>query len=457
MNEVFFGFSFFFLIIGTLIISGIIYFMQNYLSLFDIVLSMNQYLWTNFRFSSSNDKFDNLGYLGPFHLWSGREDKNCVEMDGDRCKKWETTHLNNSVNLFKISNNYLTFVPYKTYLEVLEKGYIISEDRNCPNELKYCGKIDTLNQKLCLPTNIECPIQDFQISNMFKEGYNNIQYSYNGMTEYISYTNQNTDFFIIGNISIGSGPPCINKLEENWKKLENKEINETSYCKTEFEEVKYDKRYKKCGKLSYINIYQSNLPKDVFNIMYNSIDGHYLEVYKRPYIGINLSCYLKSTYNIKAHIDSKETINSLQELIFLYFKSLIILIIYFIGFSKCCRGTPELQLFVFITLIIFFLVFLVKYINIEIEFLYLITDFNCSDEYTNSLIQFDNEKIKTNMILILTIIVILLISVITFIILFIKNVKEECCKTHDHDYNKNNENELSQSINNVNNINNTIN
>ena len=276
-----------FFFIGTIIINCVLYFSQDYLSLIDLSLSMNQFLWTYFKLRPLNEYYD---YLGPFHLWSGREEKNCVEMDDDLCKKWETIPLNNSVYLYKLSNNYLSFIPYKRYLGLLKEGYIINENKNCQDKLKYCGKIDTLNQKLCLPENIECPIQDFQISNNEIIGYNNIKYSNKEITEFISYTNKKTDFFIIGNISIGSGPPCINKLEENWEKLENKEINETSYCRTKFDGVEYDKRFNKCGEISYTNIYESNLPKDVFNIIYNSLSGHKLKVYKRPYIGINLSC-----------------------------------------------------------------------------------------------------------------------------------------------------------------------
>ena len=62
-------------LIGTSIINGVLYFSQDYLSLIDLSLSMNQYLWIYFELSPSNETFD---YLGPFHLWSGREEKNCI-------------------------------------------------------------------------------------------------------------------------------------------------------------------------------------------------------------------------------------------------------------------------------------------------------------------------------------------------------------------------------------------
>ena len=160
------------------------------------------------------------------------------------------------------------------------------------------------------------------------------------------------------------------------------------------------------------------MPKDVFNIIYNSLSGHKLKVYKRPYIGINLSCYENSNYNLNAHINSKETIISLKDLTTLYMKCLIIGICFLCAISRCKGegGGRELGLFFLFIIIIFFVTFLVKYIIIELKFLDLITDFNCSDEYTNSLVQLDNKNIKTNSILILILIIVFFISAITFII-----------------------------------------
>jgi hypothetical protein len=129
-------------------------------------------------------------------------------------------------------------------------------------------------------------------------------------------------------------------------------------------------------------------------------------------------------------------------------KCLCIAFFFLCAFSRCKGAGPELGLFLLFIIIIFFVTFLVKYIIIELKLLDLITDFNCSDEYTNSLIQLDNKKIKTNLILILILIIVFLISAITFIIQFITLFIKVCCKIPDNNYNKNNENELSQKINN---------
>ena len=120
-------------------------------------------------------------------------------------------------------------------------------------------------------------------------------------------------------------------------------------------------------------------------------------------------------------------------------KCLFIAFCFVCALSSCKGAGPELGLFFLFIIIIFFVTFLVKYIIIELKLLDLITDFNCSDEYTNSLIQLDNKNIKTNLILILILIIVFLISAITFIILFITLFIKVRCKTPDNNYNKNNE------------------
>ena len=129
-------------------------------------------------------------------------------------------------NIYKLSKKYLTYNKFSTYEKLLRHGYIIKENNTCLSDLKYCGKIDTLNQKLCLPKNIDCPIQDFRIDSNPIQGYNYIKYSFNNsISEYISYTNKKTNSHIIGKFSIGSYLPCLDIDEENWEKLEENEVN----------------------------------------------------------------------------------------------------------------------------------------------------------------------------------------------------------------------------------------
>ena len=79
-----------------------------------------------------------------FHTWGGwkREEK-----DVDKTYSW---HYYDKTNITKFNENYYcyTFISYK---DLLNNGQIIKSGTVCPKEYnKNCGRIDTLNQELCI-------------------------------------------------------------------------------------------------------------------------------------------------------------------------------------------------------------------------------------------------------------------------------------------------------------------
>ena len=395
------------------------------LGIIDLNLSLNQPLMINFEMRDSNNSYN---YIGPFHLWGGRELKTCVEKGESvkDCKKWEITNLNAPQYIYKLSKKYLTYNKFSTYEKLLRHGYIIKENNTCLSDLKYCGKIDTLNQKKCLPKNIDCPIQDFRIDSNPIQGYNYIKYSFNNsISEYISYTNKKTNSHIIGKISIGSYLPCLDIDEENGEKLEENEVNKTVNCKNTINGSLYDIRYMYSGDLSYSNIYQSNLPDDAFGAMAKSSIGHYLKVYKRPYIGVDLKCYNNSNFISDNYNDLKETNDSIGKIAFEYIKYVVIL---FCG-SLLWR-IPYCGPICFFLFTIGFNGFgFLNNLKIIKKLPKYKTNFNCSDEFTNSLIKSANDDInfKFKIIISSSIIQFIIATYIIGILLYIicSDCKEE--------------------------------
>jgi hypothetical protein len=107
--------------------------------------------------------------------------------------------------------------------------------------------------------------------------------------------------------------------EQRWIRLDNSEKDETTYCQIEFNGIKTDERYKLAGKISFINIYESNLPEDAFNSMYNNIIGHSLDIYTRPFIGINLDCYSESRCDFHGLLSLGEIIDYIINYSKIYF------------------------------------------------------------------------------------------------------------------------------------------
>ena len=60
-------------------------------------------------------------------------------------------------------------------MDLLNNGQIISNGTECPEEYKTnCGRIDTLNQELCIKEDEKCPLYDVGIGN--QEDTNNYIY-----------------------------------------------------------------------------------------------------------------------------------------------------------------------------------------------------------------------------------------------------------------------------------------
>lgn len=369
------------------LISFFILLYPSVIEIYNLDASLDSYVLTDFGLRDSTESYN---ILGPFHKWGGSEEEICTKVYEGVCIE-SSLQKYDAVNISKISNKYATGKIYKKYIDLLKNGNIISSKDSCEKNLKNCGKIDTLGQQLCLPINIKCPIQDLRVGNKRYSGYDNILYEYKDkVSEYVSYTNGNTESTIIGNISLSFGPPCINTNEESWVKIGQREKDETIKCKREMNGIKTDLRYHSAGNISVINIYQSNLQEKAFNSIYNDIIGHYLGIYIRPFIGININCLNDSKFDYDK------------------FKSMIEAVNYIYRFTKAyCVLTP----FFFIIIILiakgkihdfiqaWILVFVVFFNSFLILNHYACLDFltdaihDCSDEFTNTLYKDDFSRI----------------------------------------------------------------
>ena len=69
----------------------------------------------------------------------------------------------NETDITKINGYYFCY-KHLSYKDLLYNGQIIKQGTECPKEYnKNCGKIDTLNQELCIKENEKCPLYDIGI------------------------------------------------------------------------------------------------------------------------------------------------------------------------------------------------------------------------------------------------------------------------------------------------------
>ena len=102
----------------------------------------------------------------------------------------------------------------------IENYYIIIKlvkGENCKENYKNCGIIDTLEQKLCIEQDEECPLYDVRIKTN-EENFNDISYDkvINSNIYYnnLNYYNNILDKKIIGKLILNNGQPCYDSNEK---------------------------------------------------------------------------------------------------------------------------------------------------------------------------------------------------------------------------------------------------
>ena len=141
-----------------------------------------------FNFSISNNCQDKSSII--FHKWGGRKKyqwKKEKSMDGYESKLEYT--VVDETNLTLINKRYLCY-KHISYKDLLYNGQIIKKGKECPlNYSQNCGKIDTLEQELCIKDTDKCPLYDLgigmnkDIDNYIYDYFSNIYYNNNNYNE----------------------------------------------------------------------------------------------------------------------------------------------------------------------------------------------------------------------------------------------------------------------------------
>ncbi len=353
--------------------------------------------------------------------------------------------------------------------DVLEyKHYLnnsVSKNEECGFGFKSCGYLDTLDQKLCIKINEECPINDLYINSVqdAPKDYNTITLNNN---KYLHYTNKNNSGHIITRLKLSEdNQPCIYPGEFSWKYHYILE-KQSGYCKTLIESQKYDTRYIKIDKINKYDLYYENdIIRSIRNLpLYNftelKLDTIYL--YKRTFLGFEKKCMKENKFSFE-YFDSIRD-KQLTSRTFITINLILLLTIVELFFILFLLKKEEEEVIIStfrdcdycllrVILVICFigvgLLNLLSYLKlggIEINF-------NCGDHLTNSLFQelkkvIEFNKSSNNIVNIFTIIVILInICFFVFIKCYVKNKYNH--KAQDNNYLENslNDNNIDQNTN----------
>ena len=305
----------------------------------------------------------------------------------------------------KINGNYFCYKKStQTYLDLLSNGQIIKKGTECPEKYKKnCGRIDTLNQELCIKENEKCPLYDVGIGK--QDDLDNYIYDvdYNIYYSKDNFNIQNKS--IIAKLILSDGQPCYDSNKTLWKKFSSSETVASHLICTKVNiSGKYnDDRYEKRGDITYKRLYKDNLNQRAQNEIMKSVGDDTVSLYKREFLGIDKTC--DENYNSTGDFNSLKFIQNADRIIelvqgfFMLFAGFIFIIFEIIS----CRDDVDDKL---IPSIVYFW-FYVSYIFISCGFLiskiiafnrakkFDYSDgYNCSDPITNEHIRIGNENNK---------------------------------------------------------------
>lgn len=158
---------------------------------------------------------------------------NCVTVNPEYETKFEK---------FKKTEFYAETKYKYSYIQLLVSNNIIEKNQKCSDGMKPCGKIDSLDNILCLNKDEECPINDIIFDDKSNlEDYTDVELAINN--SYYHFNNKETNKKIISDLFIFQGDPCYDSEEYNWINFNILEkANNRTGCKT-INGKKYDFRY----------------------------------------------------------------------------------------------------------------------------------------------------------------------------------------------------------------------
>ena len=189
---------------------------------------------------------------------------------------------------FMISSNYSSY----TYINLLNKSVLQNEE--CPPNLKQCGFLDTLNHKLCLEKEEECPINILLLRNS-SEPPENYSYSFKKIAfndgTYLFYTNEAIEQHIIAELLVSDYPICFNPYKYNlfqyvlYKDIECEGVRGSS---------NYNENYTQIDTMNLSLLYDENnitsIIKELPEFPLKKFKAEQTKLFYRTFVGYNKEC-----------------------------------------------------------------------------------------------------------------------------------------------------------------------
>ena len=298
------------------------------------------------------------------------------------------------------------------FKELIDAGKIINKTQDCPGTTKSCGIIDTLNRKLCVDQNEDCPINKDDIDNFPVNLFTSNQKLDNANKMYLNEEVEEKK--IITSIKLSDGFPCIRSNESRWISYHADEYTRSEDC-SYVKDKNTDDRYVKFERFrtNKTELYKDNGLDEFINEKTRQ-DPTIINLYGGPLIGMKLD---KRNFNYEELLSIQKLVNSCSRVMKVFSIIMLgVLVGPLIGGGGAASGAGAVCVGIFLGLagvvivigfLVDFILCIIIYCNVQrIE--WRIVDFSkICDVYTNEMLKEVVDKYSTNYKFALGIIIVL--------------------------------------------------
>ena len=298
------------------------------------------------------------------------------------------------------------------FKELIDAGKIINKTQDCPGTTKSCGIIDTLNRKLCVDQNEDCPINKDDIDNFPVNLFTSNQKLDNANKMYLNEEVEEKK--IITSIKLSDGFPCIRSNESRWISYHADEYTRSEDC-SYVKDKNTDDRYVKFERFrtNKTELYKDNGLDEFINEKTRQ-DPTIINLYGGPLIGMKLD---KRNFNYEELLSIQKLVNSCSRVMKVFSIIMLgVLVGPLIGGGGAASGAGTVCVGIFLGLagvvivigfLVDFILCIIIYCNVQrIE--WRIGDFSkICDVYTNEMLKEVVDKYSTNYKFALGIIIVL--------------------------------------------------
>ena len=306
------------------------------------------------------------------------------------------------------------------YYKLLQDGSIIKKSENCPEGKKSCGYIDTIQNKLCINNDEECPVNYIKISDKEPEGienlkeisfdntnmkfyYSNNPYEKTCETPYIQYTFKIADSFICTLPNLYYSSITLYELDAF------KEESSTNCVSEDYsQDIPKEKslRYHSLDRINNYKLYEENKIIDKiqnsklidYGYNVNNYKDHMLNLYVRTHFGFDKDCLEKTNFkmeNLYNFQKKADKMNTWSVWMYALIATMVSSLLEFFTFFPNNGNKVILELFLKYFVIIVTSVYLVIYSYKALDFDDSFEEkMDCSDAITNSNYNIMIEKLR---------------------------------------------------------------